>query len=423
MSIKKYNLRVKCFQNDTIQATFYSNPIKHGHTKKGKYAPEFIENPFTEEKVNLPLTKFDWSKAAKVVADQEEKKKNEEESKRDDACVRSSLARSKKAIYDYGRANVWEWLFTFTFKPVKTFSRDNYRECRKRVCEWFQYVRKNYCADIKFMIIPEQHKSGAWHFHALVADCEGLKFEVAKNNQKWRKYTRGKHKGEYMVDESGNKIPNKYYGEDLPDGHGDYVYNIVSYKRGFTTAVKIRDTKKVVNYVVKYITKDLSELTFGLHRYIPSKNLNKPEVFRLNVNSYELNSVIASIEYQFDMQLSINHIKNYVVDVNGYHNGISVFEFNKAKKNCGMFGNVMYQELQERLAGRMVRRSLHPVPGKRLMEGGVKFDEFRLRSSIISHVNRSRVLVDAFEKRERIRKELLEKRDNKALIKRIVAFG
>lgn len=60
---------------------------------------------------------------------------------------------------------------------------------------------------------------------------------------------------------------------------GEKIYNIdtKSFKYGFTTATKIRDTDKVSNYITKYITKKLVCMTKGRHRYLYSKNLEKPK--------------------------------------------------------------------------------------------------------------------------------------------------
>lgn len=47
------------------------------------------------------------------------------------------------------------------------------------------------CPKLKALIVPEQHKSGAWHFHALVSNVDELTFEKAVNNQKFRKDKNG----------------------------------------------------------------------------------------------------------------------------------------------------------------------------------------------------------------------------------------
>ena len=98
--------------------------------------------------------------------------------------------------------------------------------------------------DFKYLFVPELHKSGRWHFHGIGVNCDKLKFEksgIVKN--------------------------------------GKEVYNINkrSFRYGFTTATKIESTEKVSNYITKYITKELVDMSKGKHRYIYSKNLAKPE--------------------------------------------------------------------------------------------------------------------------------------------------
>ena len=113
----------------------------------------------------------------------------------------------------------------------------------------------------------------------------------------------------------------------LLSNDGDFIYNIENYKGGFSTATRIKDTKKAVSYIIKYITKELCEVTFHKRRYLPSNNLDLP------VKSYgfsdpkDLMELITDIEYTYGMKLSIEHIKTYDVAVDNYSNTISVMEF------------------------------------------------------------------------------------------------
>ena len=94
-----------------------------------------------------------------------------------------------------------------------------------------------------YLVVPEQHKDGAWHFHGLFSNCEGLT----------------------MVD-SGIK-----YDDNRN------VYNIIDFKLGFTTALKSDGDPRISSYLVKYITKELITMSKGQHRYLYSKNLAKPQ--------------------------------------------------------------------------------------------------------------------------------------------------
>ena len=358
-----YNFRFKKFQNGTFQLTYYSNVIltKDDRYKPKKFSEEnegaeldnemsnrYLDNPFiTENDVVIPAGYSDkdvgwllW-KEKYSVSDLTEKDEGaeleldelseNELALKKDRSLKSSMNRSKRKIYDYGRANVWEWFFTFTFKPVKEFNRENFEDCKKKVTKWFKNIRNSYCKNIKYLIVPEQHKSGAWHFHALVSNCEGLTFTHAINQRRFMK----DDEGNIVYNKKGQPIPNKYYGcllrTSYPDG--DYIYNIEQYKSGFTTATKINDTKKAVSYIVKYITKDLSECTFGKRRYLPSNNLNVPEVEYAFRDPKMLDDIIHNISYMYNVDLSINCVKTYKIEVENYENTITVFEFNPKDNN------------------------------------------------------------------------------------------
>lgn len=249
----------------------------------------------------------------------------EELAEKKERSIISSLNRSKKKIIDYGRSNVWDWFITLTFDRVQEFNAENLELCKKKVSQWFKDIRKKHCKNIKYLAIPEQHESGAWHFHCLVSNCDELDFEVAINH---KLYLEDK-KGNLILDKYGARIPNKYYGKELrisyPDG--DFIYNIKQYKNGFTTATRITDTKKAVSYIIKYVTKEIVECGFGKRRYLPSNNLELPVETYALLDNKDLSLLITDIEYKFGLKLSIDQIKTYKVDVENYSNTVTIFEF------------------------------------------------------------------------------------------------
>lgn len=162
---------------------------------------------------------------------------------------------NKEKIYEYAFANDWSggWFFTITFDPAQVDSF-NYDECYNRMYQFLKNVKNNN-PDFKYLFVPELHKSGRWHFHGIGVNCDNLK----------------------MID-SGVKKNNKQ------------IYNInqKSYKYGFTTCSQIEDSCKVSNYIIKYITKELINMTKGRHRYLYSKNLDKPKHETLLDEDYKL---------------------------------------------------------------------------------------------------------------------------------------
>ena len=121
-----------------------------------------------------------------------------------------------------------------------------------------------------YIIVPERHKTGELHFHALINGINEKEFTIAINNDK----------------------KSKYYNQPLQrvrkkSGEKYQVYNLQSFsKYGFTDVEKIESPDKVANYISKYITKELVT-TFNKKRYWASKNLKKPLILD-NVNILEL---------------------------------------------------------------------------------------------------------------------------------------
>ena len=154
----------------------------------------------------------------------------------------SSLSRTKATVRDLVLCNDFELFCTFTFDPAKVDSL-KLSACWLKMSTWLHHQRDNSREkgiDFKYLIIPEQHKSGRWHFHALISG-----------------YTS-------TLKDTKLKTTNL-----------DPIYNITSFRSGFTTAVRISSKEGVSNYITKYITKDFVT-TFNQRRFFCSRNLSRP---------------------------------------------------------------------------------------------------------------------------------------------------
>lgn len=150
----------------------------------------------------------------------------------------SSLSRTKSLIRDLVLANDFDLFCTFTFDPDKV-NRFSFESCWSKMSRWLHHQKENN-PDFSYLIVPEHHKDGAWHFHALISHYSGTLRD-------------SKHKS----------------------SSGRIVYNMTSYRSGFSTAVKIDNREAVSNYVTKYITKDFIK-KFNQRRFFCSRNLNRP---------------------------------------------------------------------------------------------------------------------------------------------------
>ena len=145
----------------------------------------------------------------------------------------SSLSRTKTLVRDLVLCNDFELFCTFTFDPNKVDSFKLHR-CWSVMSRWLHHQRdlsREKGKEFKYLIIPEQHKSGRWHFHALISGYSST------------------------LKDSGLKTLTL-----RP------IYNITAFRSGFTTAVEIDSKEGVSSYVTKYITKDF--ITTSKSRYI-----------------------------------------------------------------------------------------------------------------------------------------------------------
>lgn len=174
------------------------------------------------------------------------KSKNEKEGDR----FLSSLSRARSSVLSYALSNPWDWFFTGTISPAK-MDRFDITKFSSRLSQWIRDERKRTGSDIKYLLVPERHRDGAWHCHGLLS---GLPFQDVTA------FVPGVH-------------PDK-----LCKGH---YKNWSSYERkfGYCSLGQIQDPVKVAFYITKYITKELGEQAgpSGRNLYFHSKGLQTKE--------------------------------------------------------------------------------------------------------------------------------------------------
>jgi hypothetical protein len=158
-----------------------------------------------------------------------------------------SLRRTKAMVRDYIYCNTFELFCTFTFAE----DRQDITKSRHKMSIWLRRQQKQY-GNFSYLIVPELHKDGAIHFHALIKDYQGP-LATASNPK------------------NGKAIFH----------HGSPVYNFSDYPHGLSTALKIDSDPtspvKLANYLRKYITKDMPQFG-GKKRYWVSRGLRKPRI-------------------------------------------------------------------------------------------------------------------------------------------------
>lgn len=223
-----YNVKSITYPNGEVQVRRYSTPLVR--KEPNDYEPDSFDtekyeiNPFDGQLARL-VDDFKPDTIRHATPEENE--------------IRS-YNRTKQKIHEYSRCVDWEMFFTLTFNPEKV-DRYDFHECSRLARQWLHNQRRN-APNLQYLLVPECHKDGAWHFHGVLANTGSIKF----------------------VD-SGKRTRD-----------GQTIFNIGAWTYGFTTATKVLDTHSISKYIGKYITKDLCHLTKGKQRYFVSSNLPQP---------------------------------------------------------------------------------------------------------------------------------------------------
>ena len=135
-----------------------------------------------------------------------------------------SVNRSKNKIFYYARSNDWQngYFVTLTIDPKK-FDSFDFKVCSDLVRKFLKRIR-NIFPDCYALIVPEKHKSGAYHFHGIIAGVDFLKNDIIR-----------------------------YSGHTIK---GQKIYNFVRFwDFGFSNISKVQNTLAIEKYVTKYTTK------------------------------------------------------------------------------------------------------------------------------------------------------------------------
>lgn len=241
-----YNVRIRTYPNSNRQQyTFYARSVKRGYSTDEK--DELSE---TERKQMEHFTKT--HKNSNRTLEQQQQ------------CIKQSLKNTKNLIYNYARANTWEWFITLTFDRTKTDASD-YDIIIRRLSIFMNDLQKRKAPNMKYLIVPELHADGKhYHFHGLLSNVDELHFAFSGH-----------------FDKSDNPI-----------------FNIKEWSWGFTTATRVKNTESVSKYITKYITKESIAYLKEKNRFYHSRNLDKPvEVYTLMYENDFLNDSATRITY------------------------------------------------------------------------------------------------------------------------------
>lgn len=207
--------------DDVLKFRYYERPIDHVSRKnKSKH---WTDTPFPQEP-DAPDGSSPFVQGFEVDSFDPDFRKEE--------SLRCSVSRTRSAIRNICLSFKAKYFVTFTFdqKNVNRYSYDD-------VSRAFQKYLASLPEDTQYIVVPELHKDGAYHFHGLFSN-----------------------------------ICTRYSGKHKIKGKVRDTYVVNDYKLGYTDVTKVKSAVACARYIVKYITKDLCAVSPGKKRYWFSKS-------------------------------------------------------------------------------------------------------------------------------------------------------
>lgn len=178
-----------------------------------------------------------------------------------DEKLANNISRARNKILEYVLCNDFVFFVTLTLNP-EMYDRNNLTQFIKDLGYFIQNYNRRKNANIKYLLIPEQHEDGCWHMHGFIM---GLPYDRL----------------ELLELHGVRPLPPKIV-KKLKEGYLIYSFPAYEKKFGYNLFEPIQDKKAAALYMSKYLTKDISinVRELGNHLYYCSKGLNKAEVIK-----------------------------------------------------------------------------------------------------------------------------------------------
>lgn len=160
-----------------------------------------------------------------------------------DEKLDNNIARARSKIFEYALCNDWQYFVTLTVDK-QNYDRYNLAEYKAALCRFLNNYNSHNGCRIKYLLIPEPHKDGAWHMHGFMTGIPADKLqENAQGYLDWPAYSK---------------------------------------KFGYISLGLVRNAEAAGCYITKYISKDLAARSMELnaHLYYSSKGLEKAETMK-----------------------------------------------------------------------------------------------------------------------------------------------
>lgn len=158
-----------------------------------------------------------------------QKRKRAKGVKSSGADMKRSMQRARANVRRLALANEFKYFVTLTLDPAKV-DRYDAAAVTKVLNRWADNMVRRH--GLKYILVPERHKDGAFHFHGFFNDT-------------------------VRVVDSGHRDP-----------RGEPIWNMPEWGYGFTTAMELYgEYSAAVSYVCKYIGKQDAERPLGRWYY------------------------------------------------------------------------------------------------------------------------------------------------------------
>lgn len=192
-----------------------------------------------------------------------------------DEKLDNNLCRAKSRIGELALCNEWTHFVTLSLngEKIDRYDLDGYI---KKLGKWIEHYNRKYAVKLKYLLIPEQHKDGAWHMH-------GLFYGIAPKSL----------------------VKNEYGYMDMP---------FYKERFGYISLSPIKNKLRISNYIKKYIAKALYATSIKLckHSFYHSQGLKGAEL--IHEDYYEkIPNGVWNNEYVGIKQLnSYEELKNFI---------------------------------------------------------------------------------------------------------------
>lgn len=166
------------------------------------------------------------------------------ESQSYDVKCTSAVYRARSKVREYALCNNWSYFCTLTFDRQKV-DRYDLKSILKTLMDWLDNMRQRKYPKLRYLLVPEPHKDGAWHLHGFF---DGVPL---------------------------SPLPSWAPVDLLEGGYEEWTEFRLRF--GWCTFALIRSAVAVGFYVTKYITKNLARtvVPVGVHLYYHSRGIQQ----------------------------------------------------------------------------------------------------------------------------------------------------